>query len=135
LLGSLSISAHLCLNASKALDQFSQVGIDLMVVDWDEDTADLLSGVQKSDRWHKPTVVAISPCDYPVSGAHVVLDKPVTEESGAISLRVSIEARVRWTRNYGTAGCEYLHIPPTDLGILDDWLKSKTHVKKPFVVM
>jgi hypothetical protein len=48
---------------------------------------------------------------------------------------ISIEAWVRLTRNCGAAGCEYLHIPPIDPGILGDWLKSKTQVKKPFVVV
>jgi hypothetical protein len=205
LLGNLSIGADICLSVSQALDQFSQGSIDLTVVDWDDDTADLLRGMRKSDRWHKPAVVAVSPRDYPVSGAHAVLHKPVTQESGAVSLRVaysrrlchyrrrtryalmssvptsydddrsvdititdigdggfgfvskeevllgdvsrlriqspgaerpiSIEARVRWTRTYGDAGCECPQIPLTDLGILDDWLKSKAQIKKPFAMM
>ena len=44
---------------------------------------------------------------------------------------VYIEARVQWTRNYGAVGCEFLRIPPVDLNILHDWLKSKAQVKKP----
>jgi hypothetical protein len=46
---------------------------------------------------------------------------------------IYIEARVQWARNYGAAGCEYLRIPPVDLNILHDWLKSKPQIKKPLV--
>jgi len=49
--------------------------------------------------------------------------------------QIYIEARVQWTRNYGAAGCEYLRIPPVDLNILHDWLKSKIQIKKPVVVI
>ena len=44
---------------------------------------------------------------------------------------IRIEARVIWTREYGAAGCEFLRIPPVDLDILHDWLKSKCRIKKP----
>ena len=46
---------------------------------------------------------------------------------------IYIEARVQWARNYGAAGCEYVRIPPVDLNILHDWLKSKAPVKKPLI--
>ncbi len=46
---------------------------------------------------------------------------------------ISIEARVLWTRQYGAAGCEFVRIPPVDLGILHDWLRSKCRVKRPLV--
>jgi hypothetical protein len=91
-LGNLSIGVHICV--SQTLDQVAPGSIDPIVVDWDDDTADLLHGMRTSDRWHKPSAVAVSPPDYPVSGAHVVLPKPVTEESGAISLRVGYSRRL-----------------------------------------
>ena len=46
---------------------------------------------------------------------------------------IQIKARVVWTREYGTAGCEFLGIEPVDLDILCDWLKAKTQVKKPLI--
>jgi hypothetical protein len=46
---------------------------------------------------------------------------------------ISLEARVRWTGRFGAAGCEYTHIPPSDLSILDGWLKSKIQIKKPLL--
>lgn len=46
---------------------------------------------------------------------------------------IYIEARVLWTREYNIGGCEFLRIPPVDLDILHEWLKSKCQVKKPLV--
>ncbi len=46
---------------------------------------------------------------------------------------IYIQARVLWTRPYGAAGCEFLRIPPVDLQIMHDWLKSKCRVKRPLI--
>jgi len=46
---------------------------------------------------------------------------------------IHIQVRVVWTREYGTAGCEFLSIPPVDREILREWLKAKTQVKKPVI--
>jgi hypothetical protein len=205
LLGNLSISTNLCVSSSKAFDQLREGCTDLIIIDWEDDSADLLHRIHKSVRWQKPTVVAVSSQDCPVPGAHVVLRKPVTEASGAMSLKAAysrmlydyrrharyalmssvqatnednrsvdvtitdigdggvglsskeefavgdvlcfrlllpgtprpiyIEARVLWTRNYGASGCEYLRIPPVDLNILDDWLRSKAQIKRPLVAI
>jgi hypothetical protein len=48
---------------------------------------------------------------------------------------IYVEARVLWTREYGVSGCEFLRIPPVDLDILHDWLKSKCQVKKPLLAI
>jgi hypothetical protein len=203
LLDNLSIQTNLCLSSSKAFDQLSSGSTDLIILDWEEGSADLLHKIQVSRKWQKPTVVAVSPMDRHVPGAHVVLQKPVTTESGAKSLKaaysrmlydhrrhvryslmsrvcvteeggqsvevtitdigdggiglstkynfavgdvlsfhlllpgtqrpIHIQARVQWTRHYGAVGCEFLRIPPVDLNILHDWLKSKTQIKKPIV--
>lgn len=46
---------------------------------------------------------------------------------------IHIQARVIWTREYGTAGCQFLSIPPVDRDILREWLRAKTQVKKPLI--
>ena len=51
------------------------------------------------------------------------------------SRAIYVEARVLWTREYGISGCEFLHIPPVDLDILHDWLKSKCQIKKPLLML
>ena len=47
--------------------------------------------------------------------------------------KISVQARVLWTRQYGCAGCEFIRIPPVDLQILHDWLTSRCRIKKPAV--
>ena len=205
LLRSLSITAELCLRSSNAIDQLSEGSTDLLIIDWDEDSADLLRSIRESKRWKRLTTMAVCATDYPAPHAHVVVRKPVTDMSGigplktayskmlrdhrlharyalmvslwatdqnnraldvvvvdigdggmglstkgkvvvgdVLSMRVLlpgatraiyIEARVRWTRQYGVAGCEYLRIPPVDLNILNDWIRSKSRVKQPLVAL
>jgi hypothetical protein len=89
LLDNLSISTNLCLSSSKAFDQLSEGSADLVIVDWEEDSAEFLNQVRKTRGWQKPTVVAVSPRDCPVPGADVMLRKPVTDASGAKSLKAA----------------------------------------------
>lgn len=202
-LDKLSIQTNLCLSASKAIDQLSGSNMDLVILDWEEGTQELLQKIQVTRKWQKPTIVAISEMDRHVPGVHVVVQKPVTAESvirplkaaysrmlfdhrrharysvmsrvnvndvsgaavevtitdvgdGGVGMStkypfavgdvvsfqlplpgverpIHVQARVRWTRHYGAVGCELVRIPPVDLNILHDWLKSKTQVKKPAV--
>lgn len=46
-----------------------------------------------------------------------------------------LKGRVLWTREYGTAGCEFLDLPPVDRNVLRDWLKSQVRVKKPLIAI
>lgn len=46
---------------------------------------------------------------------------------------ISIQARVLWTRPYGAAGCEFLHIPQFDRHLLHGWLESRYRLKKPLI--
>ncbi len=89
LLGHLSISTNLCLSSSKAFDQLTDTSTDLIIVDWEDDSADLLHKTQKSGLWHKPTVVAVCSHDFPIPGAHILLRKPVTEVSGTMCLKAA----------------------------------------------
>lgn len=45
--------------------------------------------------------------------------------------QIFIAVRVLWVREHGRAGCEFLRMPPVDLMILHDWLKSRVCIKKP----
>lgn len=45
--------------------------------------------------------------------------------------QIIMTVRVLWTRGHGRAGCEFLRIPPVDLMILHEWLKSKVCIKRP----
>lgn len=46
---------------------------------------------------------------------------------------ISIEARVLWKRQYGTAGCEFANMPSSDVKILHEWLTSRCRIKDPLV--
>jgi PilZ domain len=202
ILRDLSISTSICLTSSKAFDLLGKGSADLIVIDGEfEESRELLRQIWKGGKWKKPTVVAISTSDTPLPGAHVVLKKPVTSETGAkcfkdaysrmlidyrrhvrhalmlpvtarfedgreiplvvtdigdggvglstkeelvmgdiLSFRLSlpgaqreilVNVRVLWSREFGRAGCEFVRIPPVDLMILHEWLKSKSRVKKP----
>jgi hypothetical protein len=50
-------------------------------------------------------------------------------------LPIHVHARIIWTRAYGTAGCDFLNIPPVDRKILCDWVKAETQVKKPLITV
>jgi hypothetical protein len=202
ILRDLSISTSLCLTSSKAFDLLGKGSADLIVIDGEfDESRELLRQIWRGGKWKKPTVVAISASDTPLPGAHVVLKKPVTSETGSkcfkdaysrmlidyrrhvrhalmlpvtarfedgreiplvvtdigdggvglgtkeqlvmgdiLSFRLSlpgaqreilVNVRVLWSREYARAGCEFVRIPPVDLMILHEWLKSKSRVKKP----
>jgi len=46
---------------------------------------------------------------------------------------ISIQARILWTRPYGAAGCEFVHIAPFDLHLIHAWLESRYRIKKPLI--
>lgn len=94
LLNDLSISTNICLSSSKAFEQMSGHSTDLVVVDWEDDSAEFLNRVRKVSGWRKPTVVAVSPNDCTVPGADMLLRKPVTGESGAKSLKAAYSRMV-----------------------------------------
>jgi hypothetical protein len=206
ILRDLSIHTSVCLSSSRALNLLGKGSTDLIVIDWEgEASSKLVEEIWKSGKTRKPTIVAISALDCRIPGAHVVLQKPMTAESAAKSLRIAysrmlqnhrvharfalmmpltavdqinhvvpvtitdigdgglglhtkvnlaigdmlsfrlllpgvnrdiyIQARVLWTREYGAVGCEFLRIPPVDVNILHDWLRSKCQVKRPLIAV
>ena len=50
-----------------------------------------------------------------------------------LSVALHIEGRVIWTREYGTAGCEIVAMPPVDRDIYREWLKDRIRVRKPLI--
>ncbi len=88
ILRELSIRTNICLRSSRAFNLLAKGSNDLIVIDWEgEASSELLHQIWKFDRMRKPTIVAISALDCPIPGAHVLLRKPVTAESGAKALR------------------------------------------------
>ncbi len=90
ILRNLSISTDVCLSLSKACEVLDKGSTDLIVIDWeDQDSAELMNRIWKGGKWKKPTVVAISSLNCTLPGAHVVLKRPVTLESGTQSLKTA----------------------------------------------
>lgn len=203
ILEKLSIFTEVCFTTDKAADRLVKGGTDLIIVDWEERTTELLQKIRKPERQQRPTIVAVAPIDQLAPMAHFKIAKPITGESCTRSLRIAyswmlrdhrrsaryalmtqviaqgqkhsslpitimdigdggaglmtkgvlaigdtlsfrlslpgvdraiyMEVRILWTREYGSVGCEFLRIPPVDLSILHDWLKSKCRVKQPLV--
>lgn len=90
LLGQLSISTNICLNAPRALDYLSKGNTDLLIIDCeDDDGPELLSNFWKTRVRKKPTVVAVSPSNAGYVRAQLILQKPIVEESAAKSLKTA----------------------------------------------
>lgn len=201
----LSICVEVCFRTGKAFDILQKLQTDLVVIDWEgEESRDLLESIWRSKKRKRPVVVAISLHEMPIPGAHIVMNKPVSQQEArnsfktayrmmlidhrktvrhALMARISatledgrkiqaiitdlgdggaglccteelmvgdclrlklplpgasrevlVHARIVWTRE-GRAGCEFVRIPPVDLMILNDWLKSRSIVKKPLVAV
>jgi hypothetical protein len=204
ILKDLSISTSVCVSPNQAYDKLGKGSTELVVIDWQgEESSEFLHKIWQDTKSRKPTVVAITSTESLLPGAHMVIKKPVTAETGeksfkeaysrmlvdyrrhvrhalmlpavatfgdgrAVSVTVAdigdggvgisckqplivgdtlsfrvllpgaprdilVHVRVLWTREYGRVGCEFLRIPPVDLMILHDWLKSKARVKKPLI--
>src|SRR5271166_4746796 len=87
-LRTLSICTNICLSSSRAFNLIANSSTDLVVIDWEgEASSELLHEIWKCGRTRKPTIVAISGLDGPIPGAHVVVRRPVTAESGAKALK------------------------------------------------
>lgn len=88
ILRELSISIEICLRPSRALEFLQSGNPDLVVLDWEAgDSAELVQTIRNETTKSKPTLVAISASDSRLPGAHMVIRKPMTAESGAQSFR------------------------------------------------
>lgn len=90
LLKDFSIITNFCWTPAKAADLLEQGSTDLIVVDLSmESSSELVQDVWKLRQKHKPTIMAITADDRAIPGAHVVVRKPITAESGTKSLRTA----------------------------------------------
>jgi hypothetical protein len=89
LLTAFSISINVCLSSLEAFDQLSNGSSDLVVIDWEGDSAEFLRGIRKSHGCRKPTVVAVSSNDFLMPSVDVFLRRSVTAESSAKSLKAA----------------------------------------------
>ena len=92
----LSIHTNICMTASRAAELLSKRSIDLAVLDWSDNAAEqLLPAIWNRRSRSKTTIVVVSAQDRPILGAHLVLRKPFTIESGAKLLRLAYSRMVQ----------------------------------------
>jgi len=84
-----SITTNICLTHSKATDLLQEGSTDLVVIDWEENSADLLHEIRNPFKQQKPTILAISAFDCTIPGVHVLARKPVSYSSGTVSMRAA----------------------------------------------
>ena len=90
ILTNFSITTRVCCTLSEAANRLEDGSTDLIVIDLDERySQELVQEVCKSSAKQKPTILAVVTEDRVVPGVHVVLRKPVTQESGTRSLRIA----------------------------------------------
>ena len=87
LLEELSIATNVCPRPAQAVNYLAEGNTDLLIVDWEEDSAELLQRFNQSHRWCKPTVMVVSESGGTASGTYPLLRRPVTSEAGAQSLK------------------------------------------------
>lgn len=95
-----SIATNICFTSSKAADYLAAGSTDLIIVDWDDSTAQLLSNIQNSGGWQKPTVVAVSALNQATPGVDLVLRKPVSAASCTKSLKDAYTKMLRDHRRH-----------------------------------
>jgi hypothetical protein len=85
-----SIYTNVCSNPSQVANLLVGGSVDLIVIDLEcESSSELMQRIFEVSLRQKPTILAVSPTDAVVPGVHVILQKPVTPESGVKSLRAA----------------------------------------------
>jgi hypothetical protein len=86
----LSICMIICPTPSRASAHLRQASTELIVINREDAPApsDFLQEIWWASRARKPTIVAVSSLNR-VSGAHLLLRRPVTSETGATSLKAA----------------------------------------------
>ncbi len=95
-----SIATKVCPYPSHAAPLLAEGSTDLIVIDLEaEKASELLRQIGARTR-QKPTVLAVSEADCVAPGVHVILRKPVTRESGVMSLKAAYSRMVRDYRKH-----------------------------------
>jgi CheY-like chemotaxis protein len=100
ILDKLSIYTKVCFTSSKAAERLAEGSTDLIIVDWEDNTADFLRAIREPERRQKPTVIAVSALAQPAPGAHFTLRKPMTGESCSQSLKIAYSRMLRDHRHH-----------------------------------
>lgn len=87
LMGDLAISTKVLPTPARAVEYLSEDITDLVIVDWQKDSPELLQHINRFGRPQKPTVMVVSDVPTPTLGTYSLLPKPITVGSAAQSLK------------------------------------------------
>jgi CheY-like chemotaxis protein len=101
MLRDLSITTNLCQDPASISFHMNERSTDLFVVDVDGPHGDeAIRQIRGAQRYHKPTIVAVSTSGQKVPAVDVHLRKPITRDSGIQSLRTAYSRMVRDFRKH-----------------------------------
>lgn len=102
-----SIAIRICVRPSKALEECTDQGIDLVVVDCEDQhlSSEIIRKSNEALKKRKPTIMAIVDDSEAFqsakqAGAHLVVQKPITEELGMRSMKKVYSLMIRDYRRY-----------------------------------
>jgi len=82
LLGDLAFCTTVCPNSTTAFSVLSEGSTDLVIVDGQKASAELLNRITPARTGDKPTILVVSEAENPLQGPYSLLRKPITAESG-----------------------------------------------------
>src|SRR5450432_2340101 len=90
ILRNLSICTSICLSSSRAFKVLTETRADLIVIDWEgQASSELVGEIWRWGKCKKPTIVAVADLHGAPPGVHIVVKKPVTDESLKKSLKMA----------------------------------------------
>lgn len=87
LLGDLAITTRVFPTPARAVEYLSEGSTDLVIVDWQRDSPELLQHIKRFGRPQKPTVMVVSDIPIPMPATYSLLRKPISVESGTQLLK------------------------------------------------
>ena len=100
LLGDLAISTKIFPTPARAVEYLSEDSTDLVIVDWQKDSPELLEHIKRSGRSQKPTVMVVSDTPIPMPGTYSLLRKPISVESSTRLLKHTYSRLLRDYREH-----------------------------------
>ena len=97
----------------------------------------LMKSIIATDRDEKPVALTVTDIGY--NGAGFRTRQPLAVDDlltlnlplPGIHELLEVKIRVLWTRDYGAAGGEFVHLSPATAAILHEWVRRASAVKEP----
>jgi AmiR/NasT family two-component response regulator len=107
ILDDFSIAINICVRPSKAIEQCTNQGVDLVVIDCEDQrlSSEIIRKSSEAPKKRRPTIMAIVGDSEALlwakqAGAHLVVQKPITAELGMRSMKKVYSLMIRDYRRY-----------------------------------